>query len=66
MVFIPGKTFVCFSVYDKFKEENAKYQLLIIGLFYLWGRNDPDFPKNLSNSDESVVVIRNYLSKKYA
>ena len=62
----PREDIRLFSVYDKFKEENAKYQLLIIGLFYLWGRNDPDFPKNLSNSDESVVVIRNYLSKKYA
>lgn len=54
-----------FSVYDKFKEENEKYRLLIIGLFNLWGKNDPDFPKNISNSDESVIEIRNYLNEKY-
>ncbi len=62
----PREDIRLFSAYDKLKEENDKYRLLIIGLFKLWSINDPSFPKNLINSDASITEIRNYLERKYS
>lgn len=55
-----------FDIYDKIRDENSKYTVLLVRLFKIWADtyDSTDFPLVIDDSESSLQTIRNYFASK--